>query len=145
VSFPASSRLEARIPKQPGWLLSTLILAALAGPVAAQDLPFVPTLTTVMTFSQIIGSGTFGGDVSINAYGKWIAASPLGVFISTGTANTTRQQVFAGESYSTPDGLWNSSRISVREVGGEYSSWLMVTPAIMRNSSNPMCRRREVC
>lgn len=132
--FPLLAKVRHAARRLRGaWLALPCVLGALAGPVAAEDPPFVPTLTKVMSYSDIIGSGNpFGGDVSINAYGKWIAASPQGVFISTGTANTTWQQVFAGGS----DPMVNANTSTILCRISDSGSWVVLSRAGLYRSSD---------
>jgi hypothetical protein len=125
--FPLLAKVRDAARRLRGaWLALPCVLGALAGPVAAEDPPFVPTLTKVMSYTDIVApGGTFGGDVSINAYGKWIAASPKGVFISTGTANTTWQQVFAGAS----DPMVNANTSTILCRISDSGSWVVLSRA----------------
>lgn len=85
-----------------------------------------------MTYSEIIGSEPFGGDVSINAFGKWIACSKQGVFVSTGTANTNWQQVFAPSA----DPMVNSNTSKILCRISDSGSWAVISRAGLYRSSD---------
>jgi hypothetical protein len=93
---------------------------------------FEPALVKVMTYSEIIGSEPFGGDVSINAFGKWIACSKQGVFVSTGTANTNWQQVFAPSA----DPMVNSNTSKILCRISDSGSWAVLSRAGLYRSSD---------
>jgi hypothetical protein len=69
---------------------------------------------------------------SINAFGKWIACSKQGVFVSTGTTNTNWQQVFAPSA----DPMVNSNTSKIFCRISDSGTWAVLSRAGLYRSSD---------
>lgn len=82
---------------------------------------FDPALVKVMEKADIFGTEPFEGDVSVNAQGRWIAASQNGVFLKQ--ANTQGWQ-----EVLTPSGgkLVNSSTLKIHCRISDAGNWVVI-------------------
>ncbi len=109
------------------WLLLSLLLLLTTGLRAE----FEPPLIKVMEKADIFGTEPFEGDVSVNAQGRWIAASQNGVFLSSPGGGGWQEVLTA-----TGGKIVNSNTIKIHCRISDAGNWVVINRSGIYKSSD---------